>query len=57
MKEYEIYFIGNNGALMFGWFYGRNDAEAKNNAVGMGISRNKIRSCEYKEEYRGYGHI
>lgn len=57
MKEFEIFFIGNNGKLWNGFFYGRNEKEAKADAINHGIPANKIKSIQYKEEYRGYGHI
>ena len=57
MKEYIIYFVGNNGRPMFGYFYGKDEHDAKAEAVRLGVSKHKITKVEFKEAYRGYGHI
>ena len=57
MNEYEIYFIGSNGKVMFGYFYGKDAQEAKRNANAVDIPYHKMLSCTFKEAYRGYGHV
>lgn len=57
MNEYEIYFIGNDNQTHMGFFYGKNEFEAKQNAVKQGVAKNKIKSVTFKETYRDYGHI